>query len=110
METLEKLNLLSVIIFLVMGVLHLITPLFYGFTQFGTGMFIFGMIYTTLGILVHQKTENKSVGLLSILCPLVGMTLAIISLLNSFNLYLFCVCIVLDPIIIILRIHIHRQQ
>ena len=110
METLEKLNLLSVIIFLVMGVLHLITPLFYGFTQFGTGMLIFGIIYTTLGILIHQKTENKSVGLLSILCPLVGMTLAIISLLNSFNLYLFCVCIVLDPIIIILRIHIHRQQ
>jgi len=93
-----------------MGVLHLITPLFYGFTQFGIGMFIFGIIYTALGILVHQKTENKSVGLLSILCPLVGMTLAIISLLNSFNLYLFCVCIVLDPIIIILRIHIHRQQ
>ncbi|MBA7674354.1 hypothetical protein ES703_82568 [subsurface metagenome] len=55
METLEKLNLLSVIIFLVMGVLHLITPLFYGFTQFGTGMLIFGIIYTTLGILVHQK-------------------------------------------------------
>ena len=109
METREKLNLLSVIIFLVMGVLHLITPIIYGFTQFGTGMFIFGMIYTTLGILIHQKRNNKTIGFLSIFCPLVGMTLAIISLLNVLNLYLFCVCIGLDPIIIILRIYIYRQ-
>ena len=109
METLEKLNLLSVVIFLVMGVLHLIAPLFYGFTQFGIGMFIFGIIYTTLGILVHQKKENKMVGLLSILCPIIGMSLAILSLLAVFNLYLFCVCILLDPIIIGLRIYIQRQ-
>lgn len=109
METLEKLNLLSVIIFEVMGVLHLITPLFYGFSQFGIGMFIFGIIYTTLGVLVYQKNESKTVGFLSIFCPLVGMTLAIISLLNVFNLYLFCVCIGLDPIIIILRFYIYRR-
>jgi hypothetical protein len=109
METLNKFNLLSVIIFLVMGVLHLITPLFYGFTQFGTGMFFFGIIYTTLGILIHQKRENKTVGFLSILSPLIGMILAVISLLNAFNLYLFCVCIGLDPIIIVLRIYIYRQ-
>ena len=109
MATLEKLNLWSVIIFLIMGVLHLITPLFYGFTQFGTGMFLFGIIYTTLGILVHVKKENKPIGILSILLPLIGMTLAILSLLSVFNLYLFCVCIGLDPIIIILRIYIYRQ-
>jgi len=109
MVNLEKLNLWSVIIFLIMGVLHLITPLFYGFTQFGTGMFIFGIIYTTLGISVHLKKENKAIGFLSILFPFIGMTLAIISLLSVFNLYLFCVCIGLDPIIIVLRIYIYKK-
>ena len=109
METIEKLNLLSVIIFLIMGILHLITPIFFGLNSFSIGMFIFGIIYTTLGILVLQKKENKTIGLLSILCPLLGMILATISLLNVFNLYLFCVCILFDPIIIILRIYIYRQ-
>ena len=109
MVSLENLNLVSAIVFLIMGVLYLITPLFYGFTQFGTGMFIFGIIYTTLGFLVHLKKENKGIGVLSIVCPLIGMTLAIISLLSVFNLYLFCVCIILDPIIILLRIHIYRK-
>ena len=109
MEPIEKQNLWSVIIFLVMGVLHLITPILFGLSSFSIGMFIFGIIYTSLGILVHQKKENKTIGLLSIICPVVGMILATISLLNVFNLYLFCVCIGLDPIIIILRIHIYRQ-
>lgn len=96
MEHIEKISLLSVIIFLVMGMLHLITPLFFGLIKFGIGMFIFGIFYTTLGFLVYLKNENKIISLLSIICPSVGMILAILILLNTFILYLFSTCIVFN--------------
>ncbi len=109
METIEKLNWLTVIIFLIMGVLHVITPIFFGLTSFAIGMVFFGVLYTSLGILVHLKKENKIIGILSILIPLVGMTLATLSLLSEFNLYLFSVCILTDPVVIILRIYVYKQ-
>ena len=109
MEIIEKLNWLTVIIFLIMGVLHVISPIFFGLTSFAIGMVIFGIFYTSLGIFVHLKKENKIIGILSILIPLVGMTLATLSLLSEFNLYLFSVCILFDPVVIILRIYIYKQ-
>lgn len=109
METTEKVNLLSVILFLATGILHLITPIFYGLTSFGIGMFIFGVIYTSLGILVQLKKESKTIGFLSIIFPIIGGTLGTILLIISFNLYLLCTCILFDPIIVILRIYIYKQ-
>ena len=62
METKEKINLLSVLLFLLTGILHLISPLIYGTKFDTTGMIVFGIIYTLLGILVQIKSENKLIG------------------------------------------------
>lgn len=112
METKEELTYLdfsTVGLFLIMGILHVITPMLFGTSTFAFGMFIFGMLYTSLGLLIHKHPDNKKIGLASFLIPIIGMTLAIISLINSFNAYLFFVCILLDPIVIFLRIYIYRK-
>jgi len=108
METNDKINLLSVIIFLFMGVLHLISPLIYGTKFDTTGLIVFGIIYTLLGILVQIKKENKIIGILSILCPIIGVILGIISLLPVLDAFLVFL-LLLDPIIIILRIYMYKQ-
>ncbi len=111
METNDKINLLSVLIFLLMGILHLITPLIYGTTIDTTGLVIFGIIYTVLGILVQIKSENKLVGVLSIFLPLVGLIIGTIGALtgllpiDAFTIFI----LLLDPIIIILRIYMYKQ-
>ena len=107
METVEKLNWVTVILFLTMGVTHLIGPLLFGLA--GVGLFIFGIFYASLGFLVHFKKENKAVKILSIIIPLIGGTLATLSLLVSFWLYLFLVCILFDPPVIVLRIYIYKR-
>ncbi len=107
METVEKLNWLTVILFLSMGVTHLIAPFLFGLSAIG--MFVFGIFYASLGFLVHLKKENKAVSILSIVIPLIGMTLATLSLLATFWLYLFLVCILFDPPVIILRIYIYKH-
>ncbi len=73
METQEKINIITVILFLLTGILHLLIPLIYGMTFETTGSFVFGIIYTCLGILVQLKKENKIIGILSILMPLIGL-------------------------------------
>ena len=108
METNDKINLLSVIIFLFMGVLHLISPLIYGTKFDTTGLIVFGIIYTLLGILVQIKKENKIIGILSILCPIIGVILGIILLLPVLDAFLV-ILLLLDPIIIILRIYMYKQ-
>ena len=111
METNEKINLLSVLLLLLTGILHLISPLIYGTTIDTTVLIIFGIIYTFLGILVQIKSENKIIGILSIICPLIGLVIGTIGLItgllpvDAFALFL----IILDPIIIILRIYMYKQ-
>ena len=103
-EELSYLDFSTVGLFLIMGILHVIAPMLLGMSAFAFGMFIFGMLYTSLGLLIHKK-----IGIASFIVPIIGMTLAIISLINSFNAYLFFVCILLDPIVIFLRIYIYRK-
>jgi len=111
METKDKINLLSVLLLLLTGILHLISPLIYGTKFDTTGLIIFGIIYTLLGILVHIKKENKIIGILSIICPIIGVIIGIIGLItgllpvDAFLLFL----LLLDPIIIILRIYMYKQ-
>jgi len=111
METNDKINLLSVLLLLLTGILHLISPLIYGTTIDTTGLIIFGIIYTLLGILVQLKKDNKIIGILSIICPIIGVIIGIIGLItgllpvDAFLLFL----LLLDPIIIILRIYMYKQ-
>ena len=111
METNDKINLLSVLLLLLTGILHLISPLIYGTTIDTTGLIIFGIIYTILGILVQIKRENKIIGILSFLLPLIGLIIGTIGLLtgllpiDAFSVFV----ILLDPIIIILRIYMYKQ-
>jgi len=113
METQEKLNIITVILFLLTGILHLLAPLIYGMTfEEATGSFVFGIIYTCLGILVQLKKENKIIGILSILMPLIGLILGIILmpltvLIMGIIFVLFV--LLLDPFIIILRIYLYKQ-
>jgi len=112
METQEKLNIITVILFLLTGIIHLLGPLIYGWTFEVTGAFVFGIIYTCLGILVQLKKENKIIGILSILMPLIGLILGIILmpltvLIMGIIFVLFV--LLLDPIIIILRIYLYKQ-
>lgn len=112
MENREELSYLdfgTVGLFLIMGILHVISPMLLGMSAFSFAMFIFGMLYTSLGLLIHKHPDNKKIGLFSFLVPLIGMALAIISLINIFDTYLFYVYILLDAIVIILRIYIYRN-
>ncbi len=108
METQEKINLISVILLVLTGILHLIAPLIYGMTFEGMGMLLFGIIYACLGILVQLKSENKIIGILSIIFPLIGAIIGTILLILSFNAFLLFL-VILDPIIIVLRIYIYKQ-
>ena len=108
-EELSYLDFSTVGLFLIMGILHVIAPMLLGTSALSFGMFIFGMLYTSLGLLIHKHPSNRNIGIASFLVPIIGMTLAIISLINSFNAYLFVVCILLDPIVIFLRIYIYRK-
>jgi hypothetical protein len=111
METNDKINLLSVLLFLLTGILHLISPLIYGTTIDTTGLILFGIIYTLLGILVYIKKENKLIGILSIICPIIGVTLGTIFVIAGLlpgDAFLIFV-LLLDPIIIILRIYLYKQ-
>lgn len=108
METNDKINLLSVLILLLMGILHLISPLIYGTAFDTTGLVVFGIIYTVLGILVQIKSENKIIGILSIICPIIGVILGTIVLLPVLDAFLIFL-LLLDPIIIILRIYMYKQ-
>ena len=108
-EELSYLDFSTVGLFLIMGILHVIAPMLLGMSAFAFGMFIFGMLYTSLGLLIHKHSDNKKVGLFSFLVPLIGMAFAIFSLINNFNSYLFYVYILLDAIVIILRIYIYRK-
>ena len=108
METNDKINLLSVLLLLLTGILHLISPLIYGTKFDTTGPFIFGIIYTLLGILVQIKKENKIIGILSIICPIIGVILGTIVLLPVLDAFLIFL-LLLDPIIIILRIYMYKQ-
>jgi len=108
METDDKINLLSVLLLLLTGILHLISPLIYGTKFDTTGLIIFGIIYTLLGILVQIKKENKIIGILSILCPIIGVILGTIVLLPVLDAFLVFV-LLLDLIIIILRIYMYKQ-
>ena len=108
METQEKINLASVILLLLTGILHLIAPLIYGMTSNAMGMFIFGIIYTLLGILVQVKKENKIIAILSIVIPLIGLIIGLIAMLPMLDAFIILL-LILDPIIIILRIFIYRQ-
>ena len=108
METNDKINLLSVLLLLLTGILHLISPLIYGTKFDTTGLIIFGIIYTLLGILVQIKKENKIIGILSFICPIIGVilgTIVLFPVLDAFLLFL----LLLDPIIIILRIYMYKQ-
>ena len=111
METNDKINLLSVLLLLLTGILHLISPLIYGTTIDTTGLIIFGIIYTLLGILVQIKSENKIIGILSILLPLIGLIIGTVGLMtgllpiDAFTVFI----IILDPFIIIFRIYMYKQ-
>ena len=111
METNDKINLMSVLLLLLTGILHLISPLIYGTTIDTTGLIIFGIIYTVLGILVQIKSENKIIGILSILLPLIGLIIGTVGAMtgllpiDAFTVFI----LILDPIIIIIRIYMYKQ-
>ena len=108
-EELSYLDFSTVGLFLIMGILHVITPMIFGMSAITFGMFIFGMLYTSLGLLIHKHPDNSKVRILSFLIPLIGMVLATFSLLNDFSAYVFYVFILLELIVIILRIYIYRK-
>jgi len=73
-----------------------------------TGSFVFGIIYTCLGILVQLKKENKIIGILSIVLPLIGLIVGFIILLPIMDAFLLFL-LLLDPFIIIMRIYLYKQ-
>jgi len=108
-EELSYLDFSTVGLFILMGIFHVIAPMLFGTSTFAFGLFIFGMLYTSLGLLIHKHPDNKKIGIASFLVPIIGMMLAIFSLLNDFNSYIFYVFILLDLIVIFLRIYIYRK-
>lgn len=108
-EELSYLDFSTVGLFILMGIFHVIAPMLFGTSVFAFGLFIFGMLYTSLGLLIHKHPDNKKIGIASFLVPIIGMMLAIFSLVNDFNGYIFYVFILLDLIVIFLRIYIYRK-
>ena len=92
-EELSYLDFSTVGLFILMGIFHVIAPMLFGTSTFAFGLFIFGMLYTSLGLLIHKHPDNKKIGIASFLVPIIGMMLAIFSLLNDFNGYIFFLCL-----------------
>ena len=109
MDVIDKINIISAILFLLTGILHLLMPLFYLMSFEIIASFIYGIIYTSLAILVQIKKENKIIAILSIFLPLIGLIAGIIALLPIMDAYILFL-LMLDPIIIILRIFIYRSS
>ncbi|MHA1439354.1 MAG: hypothetical protein ACTSPD_17420 [Promethearchaeota archaeon] len=109
METIDKLNYFTAVLFLTTGILHIIQPIIFGLNLETTGEMIFGIIYTSLGILIFMWKDNRIIAILSIVLPIFGMTIAIVGLIVVyFSLIVFSL-ILLDVVIIPLRIYIYEQ-
>jgi uncharacterized membrane protein HdeD (DUF308 family) len=107
MDIQEKVNLITMVLFLLTGILHLLMPFFYPMRFEIIASIIYGIIYTILGILVQIKKDNKVIAILSIILPLIGLIAGTVALLPMMDVYILFL-LILDPILIILRIYIYR--
>ncbi len=109
MDTNEKLHLITVILLVTTGVLHIIQPLIFGVTVDAIGAAVFGVIYLSLGILLQVQPENKIIALLSFLLPAFGMCIAIGILALNFTPWLLFL-VLFDVVIIPTRIYLYKEN
>ena len=104
----ENLKYGSVLILLLSGFLHVISPIFYGNVYGAQGLFIYGLIYIIVGILVAIRKNSKIIGILTIFFPTLGVIVLLPILLPILDAYIIFLK-VLDVIVIIIRVYIFIQ-
>lgn len=107
-KDIENIKFGSVLLLLLSGFLHAISPIFYGNVYGAQGLFVYGLIYIVVGILASIRKNSKIIGILSIFFPTLGVILLLPILLPILDAYIIFLK-VLDVIIVIIRVFIFIQ-
>jgi len=73
----EKLSYFSIVLLRGSGIFHILQPVIYTPTLETQGMFVFGVLYLLITVLLIRRKEKKGVQLIGFILPIIGLILGI---------------------------------
>ncbi|TFF94842.1 MAG: hypothetical protein EU544_03985 [Promethearchaeota archaeon] len=107
-EKLPAIDFISLVLFDITAIIHMLYPIQYGISFVSLGTAVFGAIYFILAVILWIKGLEKNLTIVSLVIIMVGMILAIGTSIIAYTPF-FVFFLIMDIILLILRAYILRK-